>query len=149
MKRIEINDFKVKINKERVLKSLGCFEGNSVYTVVSDYFDELLKPVTDLISPFAVVAFEDMTAYCLLTLGAEISDYSKSFFDKGEGMRGLLVNAMADECIFETDKALGAKIKLIGALDGFGVETRLAAPEDIPQRRQQLSAPDRPLSGRA
>ena len=137
MKRIEIKDFKVKINKERVLKSLGCFEGNSVYTVVSDYFDELLKPVTDLISPFAVAAFEDMTAYCLLTLGAEISDYSKSFFDKGEGMRGLLVNAMADECIFETDKALGAKIKLIGALDGFGVETRLAAPEDIPLSEQK------------
>ena len=132
MKSIKIDDFKVKISKKRVLKSLNCFEGNSVYNAVSAYFDELLAPVTDMISPFAAAVFEDMTAYCILTLGEKSSDYSKNFFDKGEGMRGLLVNAMADDYIFELDKKLSARVKEMCAVLGLGVEARLDAPKDIP-----------------
>ena len=49
MNRIEIKDFSIKIDKDKVLKTLGCFEGSSVYETVSSYFDELEETVMDLL----------------------------------------------------------------------------------------------------
>ena len=68
MNRIEIKDFSIKIDKDKVLKTLGCFEGSSVYETVSSYFDELEETVMDLLSPRAVAVTEDMKAYCILTV---------------------------------------------------------------------------------
>lgn len=51
MNRIEIKDFSIKIDKDKVLKTLGCFEGSSVYETVSSYFDELEETVMDLSVP--------------------------------------------------------------------------------------------------
>ncbi len=140
MKNIVLEDLEIKINKERVLKSLNCFEGNSVYDTVSGYYDELETTVSDLVSPCAAAAFDGDKVYCLVTLGGSISDYSKSLFDAGEGMKGILVNAMADDCIFETDKKLTNAVKLQCAADGLGVRKRLAAPEDIPLSDQKTIA---------
>ena len=47
-----------------------------------------------------------MKAYCILTVGEKISGISKSFFDNGEGMKGILVDAMADEYLFMMDDVL-------------------------------------------
>lgn len=47
-----------------------------------------------------------MKAYCILTVGEKISGISKSFFDNGEGMKGILVDAMADEYLFMMDVCL-------------------------------------------
>ena len=58
MNRIEIKDFSIKIDKDKVLKTLGCFEGSSVYETVSSYFDELEETVMDLLSPRAVAVTE-------------------------------------------------------------------------------------------
>ena len=63
MNRIEIKDFSIKIDKDKVLKTLGCFEGSSVYGTVSSYFDELEETVMDLLSPRAVAVTEDMNTY--------------------------------------------------------------------------------------
>ena len=106
MNRIEIKDFSIKIDKDKVLKTLGCFEGSSVYETVSSYFDELEETVMNLLSPRAVAVTEDMKAYCILTVGEKISGISKSFFDNGEGMKGILVDAMADEYLFMMDDVL-------------------------------------------
>ena len=138
MKKIIIKDFEIKINKGNVMKTLGCIEGSSVYDTVSGYFDDIEKILPDLVSPIAAVCIEDMTAYCLLTVGCKISDYSKSLFDSGEGMKGILVDAMADEYLFAMDNAVADKIKLEGAIDGFGVRTRLDAPKDFPLSMQQV-----------
>ena len=111
MNRIEIKDFSIKIDKDKVLKTLGCFEGSSVYETVSSYFDELEETVMNLLSPRAVAVTEDMKAYCILTVGEKISGISKSFFDNGEGMKGILVDAMADEYLFMMDDVLAENIK--------------------------------------
>ena len=56
-----------------------------------------------------------MKAYCILTVGEKISGISKSFFDNGEGMKGILVDAMADEYLFMMDDVLAENIKLLCA----------------------------------
>lgn len=138
MKKIVIKEFDVKINKDNVMKALGCFEGNGVYDTVSGYFDDMEKILPDLVSPTAAVCIEDMTAYCMLTIGGKISDYSKSFFDSGEGMKGILADAMADEYLFAMDNIVADRIKLEGALGNFGVKARLDAPKDFPLTEQKV-----------
>ena len=138
MNRIEIKDFSIKIDKDKVLKTLGCFEGSSVYETVSSYFDELEETVMNLLSPRAVAVTEDMKAYCILTVGEKISGISKSFFDNGEGMKGILVDAMADEYLFMMDDVLAENIKLLCAKKSWGVKKRFDAPKDFPLSQQSV-----------
>lgn len=138
MNRIEIKDFSIKIDKDKVLKTLGCFEGSSVYETVSSYFDELEETVMNLLSPRAVAVMEDMKAYCILTVGEKISGISKSFFDNGDGMKGILVDAMADEYLFMMDDVLAENIKLLCAKKSWGVKKRLDAPKDFPLSQQSV-----------
>lgn len=132
MNRILIENFDIKINKENVLKTLGCFEGSEIYNTVSKYFDEEEDVFFDLICPIVCAMPEGMRIYCVMTLGEKISGYSKSLFDKGEGMRGILVDAMADDYLFAMDKVLAERIKFECAKLGYGVRHRLDAPKDFP-----------------
>lgn len=138
MEKIEFINFDLKINKENVLTALGCIKSNSVYEIVSQYYDELYEEVKSLLKPYALVHTEDMTGYCIVTVGESVSDLSKSFFDKGEGMKGLLVDAMADEFLFAADSVLSERIKYECAKHNFGVEKRISAPDDFPLSEQKV-----------
>lgn len=98
----------------------------------------LEETVMDLLSPRAVAVTEDMKAYCILTVGEKISGISKSFFDNGEGMKGILVDAMADEYLFMMDDVLAENIKLLCAKKSWGVKKRLDAPKDFPLSQQSV-----------
>lgn len=135
---MEIKDFSIKPNKETVLLQVGCKKESEVYETVSRYFDEILETAMNALKPYAAAFIEGMRAYCILTAGGGISDFSKSLFDSGEAMKGLLADAIADEYLFEMDKILSEKIKLEGAKRGFGVKARLDAPKDFPLSEQQL-----------
>lgn len=138
MEKIVIKDFDIKINKERVLSSLGCKKGDSVYNTVSGYFDDMENELYSLLSVRALAAFDENRVYCLITASDAISAYSKELFDRGEGMRGLLCDAMADDYLFEADKALARSIKEKCALLCVGVKRRLDAPKDFPLTEQKL-----------
>lgn len=133
-----IEKFSIKPNKENVLRAVGCVSEGEVYETVSRYFDEIIEAALSAIEPYAAVVFEGMRAYCLMTAGGKISDYSKSLFDSGEAMKGLLADATADEYLFEMDKILSEKMKTECAKKGFGVKSRLDAPKDFPLSEQKI-----------
>lgn len=135
---IEIRDFNIKLNKENIMRTLGCFEGSSVYDSVSAYFDEIEQKLPQIISPLAIIEFEDDLAYCILTIGEKISEYSAEMFDLGEGMKALLIDAMADEYLFSMDNIVAERIKLECAKKGCGIKKRLDAPEDFPLSEQRV-----------
>lgn len=147
MEKIRIKDFNIKLNKKEILWRLGCNEKSSIYGTVSEYFDETERDFFTLILPCAAVCIEGMCGYCLLTIGNGISDYSRSLFDKGEGMRGLLADAMADEYLFKMDAELSERIKLLCAKKGYGVSKRLDAPQDIPLSEQKIIVEKTGLDG--
>ncbi len=140
MNRIEIKNFNTELNKKAVLQRIGCGSKSSIYDTVSLYFDEIEYDFETLVMPYAAVCIENMRAYCLLTLGSSVSDYTRSLFDRGEGMRGLLADAMADEYLFALDAELSEHIKLLCAKNGWGVKERLSAPEDFPLSEQKIIA---------
>ena len=47
-------------------------------------------------------------------------------------MKGILVDAMADEYLFMMDDVLAENIKLLCAKKSWGVKKRLDAPKDFP-----------------
>lgn len=147
MNKIEVKNFNIKLNKETILKRLGCGSESSIYDMVSAYFDEIERDFFSLILPRAAVCIEDMYAYCLLTLGNSISEYTSAFFDSGEGMRGLITDTMADEYLFKMDDELSEKIKLLCASNGYGVKKRLSAPEDMPLSEQKIIAEKANIDG--
>lgn len=138
MQKIVIRDFDIKINKQSVLRALGCSEGGSVYDTVSSYFDELEKPLLGTLSPCAAASFEGERVYCMLTAGDAVTQLSKNFFDSGEGMKGILADAMADDYLFAMDTALSERIRQECALTGKGVKKRLDAPKDFPLSEQGI-----------
>lgn len=138
MEKIRIQEFNIKLNKKSVLKQLGCDEESSIYDTVSAYFEEIERNFSELIFPCAAVCIDGMRAYCLLTLGSKISDYSRALFDKGEGMRGLLADAMADEYLFAMDAEVSERVKMICAKKSYGIKKRLSAPQDIPLSEQKI-----------
>lgn len=147
MNRIEIKNFNIELNKKTVLQRLGCGSESSIYGTVSSYFDEIERDFSTLVIPCAAVCIEDMRAYCLLTLGSGVSDYIHSLFGRGEGMRGLLADAMADEYLFVLDTELSEHIKLLCAENGWGVKERLSAPEDFPLSEQKIIAEKAGIDG--
>lgn len=138
MKIIDITEFNIEINKSRVMNILGCFENSSSYNIVSDYFDALAGEVLSVIEPQAIAAFDDDRVYCALTVGGRISDFSKALFDSGEGMRGMLADAMADDYLFEMDNVLSEHIRQECAVENKGVKSRMDAPKDFPLSEQEV-----------
>lgn len=138
MKRKVIEKFNVKLNKDNILKTLGCNKESSIYNTVSGYFYELESEFYSLVSPSAAFTVDEKKIFCLLTLGNKISDFVKSFFDNGEGMKGLLVDAMADEFLFSMDNILSEHIKTECAILDMGIKSRLDAPKDFPLSEQAV-----------
>lgn len=134
---IKITDFNIKINKENILKTLKCDENSPVYEHVLRELDRLLPAVECLIKPSAYVSFKSDRAYCVLSAGKEISDYSKRLFDIGEAIDGLIVNAVADDYIFSMDAELSEIIKTKCAELKKGISKRLEAPADIELQNQK------------
>lgn len=135
---IKITEFNIEINKENVLKLISCFPESSVYEHISHEYDRILPAAKCLIKPCAFAKTSGNAVYCLLTLGGEISDYSKRLFDSGEAMDGLIVNAIADEFIFFMDEVLGEHIKTECAKAKKGILRRLEFPDIAPERQQEI-----------
>ncbi len=138
MENIEIKDIALKIDKENVLKALKCFPGNDIYDRIAGWYDEMYNELYALIKPYAVMYRENMTGYCILSVGEMVSDYSRSFFEQGEGMKGILADTMADEFLFALDNAFSDYIKYNCAKCNLGVQKRMSAPEDIPLSEQKI-----------
>lgn len=137
MNKLKITDFNIKVNKENVLKVVNCFPGNPVYEHVSREYDRLLPAAECLFEPEAYACFKDNRVYCLITAGQAISDYSKRLFDSGEGLDGLIVNAIADDFVFAMDDVLSGYVKTECAARNKGIAKRLEAPGDIPLEVQR------------
>lgn len=134
---VKITEFNIKINKENVLKGLNCFPESPVYGHISEEFNRLLPAAECLLRPVAAARFKGNRVYCLIGAGGEISDFSKRLFDSGEAVDGLIINAIADEFIFEADKLLGGSVKTECAKRGMGVLKRLEAPAYMPLEKQR------------
>ena len=150
---MKITDFSIRINKENVLRLIDCYADSPVYEEVAADLAEILPEAYQKLSPSAVLEFGDFSKYeiiehgtgegkalfCIESVGEEISRLAADFFDKGNYVKGMLADAIADDCLFQLDHLLEERVKAICKEKNYGVIKRLEAPQDVPIEIQKTA----------
>lgn len=106
-----------------------------------------------MLTPVAVLKFGDFSKYesiehgtgegkalfCIESVGEEISRLAADFFDRGNYVKGMLADAIADDCLFQLDHLLEERVKAICKEKNYGVIKRLEAPQDVPIEIQKTA----------
>jgi hypothetical protein len=139
----EYREFPFVLEKEEVLKRIQCSKEQPVYETAWEELSEIEEEFYKKIEPVVRIAKDKMkngekeALFVILTLGDEISGFSREMFLKGEYLKGMLIEAMADEALFFMDDSLKDRIKELCARLEAGIEKRMDAPEDMPMEMQK------------
>lgn len=150
---MKITDFNIRINKENVLELIDCYADSPVYDEVSADLEEIIPIAYEMLTPVAVLKFGDFSKYesiehgtgegkalfCIESVGGEISRLAADFFDRGNYVKGMLADAIADDCLFQLDHLLEERVKAICKEKNYGVIKRLEAPQDVPIEIQKTA----------
>lgn len=149
---IKIEDFELKSNIDIVMSLVDCYPSNPTYEGIVEEYKALEQETRDLVEPVALLQFEEIkdplnidgypkgtpACYVFFTIGDKIKDVSRGYFDKGDYLSGMLVNAIADDYLFQVDDELKNKLEVICREKGIGVTKRLDVPDEIPMEAQKV-----------
>lgn len=150
---IKITEFQKRINRDTVFQLLNCKEDSPTYDLMIEEFDDVLDEVKEKLEPQAVIGFGKVPAelecerlkigeeviYVLATVGKKVSHFSSEYFDDGDFLKGMLIDAMADACLFAMDEEIQETLKNECAKRKIGIISRLEAPEDVPMTAQKVA----------
>ncbi|MFV0363647.1 MAG: ASKHA domain-containing protein [Suipraeoptans sp.] len=158
-----IDKFEINISKENVLSIIDCYEDSPIYDAVIDEYETLLCEAFSLLHPKAVLEIaplESLTEdtnvsdieaslgslpniteviYCIITVGGDISSLSSKLFENGDYLGGMIVDAIADDALFQMGHDINVYLKNICKKKNKGIFKRLEAPQDIPMTTQYTS----------
>ena len=147
-----IEDFHIELNRETVFKMMDCYEESPVYDEVCDAFTQWAPWLYKHVRPRAVLAWEPWSAkleqelsmsdsgdgafaglmYLLMTLGPEAEAESGRCFARGDYLEGMLLDAMADDYLFQMEDKVSEEMRLLCGRIGLGIQKRMEAPQDLP-----------------
>lgn len=147
-----IRDFKVKFNPEMILHLIDCPKNSPIYGEMMEEFRSIEIEAIGKVEPIALLAFGEIpkeianlnakegtkALYCLATVGDKLSKWSSDCFRIGEYVSGLMLDAMADDILFQLDGFLKDEIVTLCKEKKMGVARRLEAPIDIGMEAQKL-----------
>ncbi|MDD3278819.1 MAG: hypothetical protein PHG16_08030 [Lachnospiraceae bacterium] len=152
MKR-KITDLSVRFSENFILNMIDCTPDSPIYETAMQELKELEDRAYSLIRPRAVAAWGEIdreassdgipegtkALFTIATLGKEISEWSSCLFREGDYLGGMLVNAMADEALFQVDTAVQQAVIEMSRSMNMGVKQRVEAPNDIEMVSQRLA----------
>ncbi len=141
-----------ELNKETVFALIRCKAENPARNQMEQAYLRLLPQVSRLAKPRAALAISEISPedacsqlpagsrvlYVVQTIGTELSDLSDRFFQSKNYVDGLVIDAMADSCLFALDKYVTERIRTRCRKEKMGVTRRLSPSVEIPlsfQRR--------------
>lgn len=139
------NTFNIDINQKKVFNAIQCYEDSPLYEEIVNTYNDLLKKIEKVVKPIGIIKLENIDNdfrikqtkkcnhifYCLVTIGENISNLSKDFFDEGEYLKGMLLDAMADELLFSISTQFYDKVKETAKKSGLGLTVRLSPGECV------------------
>ena len=148
MKRTEFN---IEISAENVLESLGVTRQSELYEEMQEELSELLLGAYEKIKPVALLEFGNLkehsvmrngrrmteVLYGLCSIGHEMSSWSTQLFAEGDYVKGMLVDAIADDYLFQMDRKLEGTVIELCKNKKKGIAGRIEAPKDIPMSIQK------------
>lgn len=148
----KITSFDITLNRETVFHLIDCYQDSPIYDEVVEEYSKLENEVCRLMEPAAYIKFgtlanqigSDAAAegnpviYVLITIGNEITKLGRMYFNQGDYLLGMLVNAMADDYLFQMDEIIRKTVKEKCAVRHMGIAIRLEAPLNIPMNAQKV-----------
>lgn len=152
MKKIyQRDDFNIQIDRESVFRVMDCYEDSPVYDVVVEEYEERKDKLQELISPCAVLAWdmcdrtygrEDLTRsekvfFVFQSVGNGLSEESSRLFAEGNGLGGMMLDAVADVALDALGVQVSTWLQGICREMGIGILRRLETPQQIPMEAQE------------
>ena len=140
---MDIKCKQIRIDKEIAYRLIDCRKDSPLYDEMEVLYDEIWHEMKNLIKPWGRVGFashfqlfgnqgEMEYAMVLYTLGAEVSSYIDSLFEKDEYLKAMLADAMADSCLFAMEEEWKPVLKKACEKRKCGITKRMEAPIDFP-----------------
>ena len=153
----KITDFEITMDQDNVFLLMECSKDSKIYPQVVEEFEEILEESYEKIEPVALLAignlgeFEDKIKgipkdrnegvlqgiVVIQSIGSGMSEWSTQLFKEGDYLKGMLVDAMADDYLFQMSTYLKPFIVEMCLEGNWGVDRRLEAPHDIPMDIQK------------
>ncbi len=143
----------ISINEEAVFRTMNCEPDSPVYDEVVQAYEELLPQVKSRVEATCLFGVGEITdgdrteeypagtkvIYVISTLGQPLSSYSGELFEEGEYLKGVLVDAMADACLFGLESRWLEDLKAYCRTQKLGIKKRLEPPGEIPMTVQRTA----------
>ena len=149
--RIKITDFDIQISAENVCAFLDADKTGELYEEIMDELKEMIPTAYEKIRPVALLGFGSMEGYPVradgqeirealfgvYSIGKEMERWSTDLFAAGDYLGGMLVDAMADDYLFQMDEAMQETVVTLCREHGKGIAGRAEAPQDVPMSIQK------------
>lgn len=148
-----VRDLKVTIDREWVFHQIDCHKDSEIYEEVTEEYRQIEAQMYSLCEPVFLMQYGTADArtaaelglaentpllFVISSVGGKISDFSTRAFQKGEYLKGMLADAMADCALSLLEKETLPHLRALCETYHVGIEKRLDAPKDIPMTAQKL-----------
>lgn len=148
-----VTDFPVHFRKEMIFKLIDCYPESEIYDEISQEYEALTQEAYERIEPRAVIALGEVPGsiandrlpagakalYVITTVGGAVSDWSTRLFAQGDYMAGMLVDAMADDYLFQASESLHPFLTDMCGEIHMGIAGRFEAPTGISMEAQRVA----------
>lgn len=138
-------------SREKVFHLLNCSKNSPIYEDMLSEYEEIEEEALSLLCCQGVASFsvlvEDMAhlkkgeeVLCsIFTIGKEISKKGQEYFDQGDYVKGMILDAIADVCIFQGEELFLERLKAACGKRNFGISGRFEAPNHVPMDFQRFA----------
>lgn len=145
-------ELKVEINRDEVFRQIDCYEDSELYEEVVEEYEEIEQEILSLCEPVFLMEYGNIgpelsragvpegapVIFALYSVGRGPSDYSTGAFARGDYLKGMLADAMADSALFSLEKEYAPLLKEACAGKKVGISRRMEAPQDIDMEAQKV-----------
>ena len=144
-------DFNIEISIDNVLNSVGVSKESELYEEVLEELQMLLPLAQKKINPIALLGIGNLgnqkvirdgkiitdVLYSICSLGKEMEAWSTLYFSEGDYLKGMLVDAIADDYLFQMDGQLEEAVIELSRSKKKGIVGRAEIPKDLPMNIQK------------
>lgn len=145
-------DLKVTIHMDEVLHRMDCHKDSDIYEEIVEEYREIEAEMYALCEPVFLLEYAQIgpelavegipvgtpVLMALFSIGGKLSRYSTMAFAKGDYVKGMMADAMADTALLSLKKEIIPFLKAACGELQMGISRRLEPPHDIPIQAQKL-----------
>ena len=145
-------DLKVTINMDEVLHRIDCHKDSDIYEEIVEEYREIEAEMYALCEPVFLLEYAEIgpelamegmpegtpVLMAFFSVGGKLSQYSTMAFAKGDYVKGMMADAIADTALFSLKKEIVPYLKAECSELKMGISRRLEPPHDIPIQAQKV-----------